>query len=182
MDYVTLVYKNVTDNGAAIIRRFYSFTPKEKVVETTTVKTPLLQKCAHKGLRSLLGREAYWVAAAGVFGALGVAMGAYGEHGLSKHFVNGLKQFTMLGLPPDFPAQRKKVFDVANKYQMFHSLAMLAVPLARRPHIVGSLLASGMIIFCGTCYIHALTGNEQIIRFTPIGGWTLILAWISFVF
>ncbi|RWS06766.1 DUF423 domain containing protein-like protein [Dinothrombium tinctorium] len=137
----------------------------EKLTEVKTCKTPLLQSDSRKRLRVMFVSETFWISIAGIFGALGVIIGAYGEH----------------GLPPDFPAQRKKVFDVANRYQMLHSLALLAVPLAGRPNIVGTLLSVGMIIFCGTCYFHALTGNEHIIRYTPIGGTTLIVGWLSFV-
>ena len=40
---------------------------------------------------------------------------------------------------------------------------------------------SGMSLFCGTCYYHALTGDKQFRQFTPYGGMLLIFAWLSLV-
>jgi len=87
------------------------------------------------------------------------------------------------GLYPrkDVPDELKAVFETANKYHFIHSLALLGVPLTRRPLIVGSLLVTGMALFCGTCYAHALTGDKDIIRLTPYGGMTLILAWLAMI-
>ncbi|CAL1272272.1 unnamed protein product [Larinioides sclopetarius] len=105
---------------------------------------------------------------AGVSGAAAVAMGAYGSHGFYPK--------------PDVPAELKDVFKTGNYYHFLHTLALLAVPLTKRPYLVGSLLTTGMLIFCGTCYAYALTGNKSIIRFTPYGGSLLIIAWLSMVF
>ncbi|RWS27045.1 hypothetical protein B4U80_08401 [Leptotrombidium deliense] len=162
MDYITSATKAVTATGYNVVELMTGYLPKRKVEEKVVAKSV---ECVHKGLGILMGPERHWLKVAGICGALGVALGAYGEHGLK----------------PDFPASRKKVFDVANKYHMIHSLALLAVPLSRRPNVVGGLFATGMLVFCGTCYIHALTGNEAIIRFTPYGGMTIMLAWLSFL-
>ncbi|GFT16927.1 transmembrane protein 256 homolog [Nephila pilipes] len=105
---------------------------------------------------------------AGVSGAAAVAMGAYGSHGFYPK--------------PDVPSELKEVFKTANYYHFLHTLALLAVPLTRRPYIVGSLLTTGMFIFCGTCYAYALTGNKSLITYTPYGGSLLIIAWLSMVF
>ncbi|XP_055946812.1 transmembrane protein 256 homolog [Argiope bruennichi] len=105
---------------------------------------------------------------AGVSGAAAVAMGAYGSHGFYPK--------------ADVPAELKDVFKTANYYHFLHTLALLAVPLTKRPNLVGSLLTTGMLIFCGTCYAYALTGNKSLIRFTPYGGSLLIIAWLSMVF
>ena len=40
-------------------------------------------------------------------------------------------------------------------------------------------MVSGMLVFCGTCYVYSLTHNKEIIRYTPFGGLTLILAWLA---
>ena len=39
----------------------------------------------------------------------------------------------------DVPPEYKSVYETANKYHFFHSLALLAVPLTRRPLIVSNL-------------------------------------------
>jgi len=44
---------------------------------------------------------------------------------------------------------------------------------------VGTLMSAGMLLFCGSCYYHALTGSTVIRRITPYGGMLLIAAWAS---
>ena len=92
----------------------------------------------------------------------------------------------------------KRVYDTANFYHFVHSLALFAVPLARRPALVsftksglltpshynfrlqsGTLMIGGMSIFCGTIYYHALTEDKQYRKITPYGGVLLICAWLS---
>merc|ERR1719167_1291290 len=107
-----------------------------------------------------------FVRLAGVSGVLAVALGAYGAH--------------VLGVDPE-KAKLRATFDTANKYHLIHSAALLAVPLARLPRLSGSLLLSGMVIFSGTTYYHALTGDTNIRKYTPYGGMLLIVAWLSFV-
>ncbi|XP_054712201.1 LOW QUALITY PROTEIN: transmembrane protein 256 homolog [Uloborus diversus] len=104
---------------------------------------------------------------AGLSGTAAVTMGAYGSHGFYPR--------------TDVPSELKDVYRTANYYHFLHTLALLAVPLTRRPLLVGTLLTTGMSIFCGTCYAYALTGNKSIVRITPYGGTLLIIAWLSMI-
>jgi len=115
-------------------------------------------------------RVSPWIQVAGLFGASAVVMGAFGAHGFYPR--------------KDVKEEMKAVFETANKYHFIHSLALLGVPLTRRPTVVGSLIIVGMTVFCGTCYAHALTNgrDERIIYITPYGGMTLIAAWLAMVF
>ena len=76
----------------------------------------------------------------------------------------------------------KKVYDTANFYHFLHTLALLGVPLSKRPYLTGSLMVCGMTIFCGTIYYHALTEEKMFRRYTPYGGMMLIAAWLSMMF
>lgn len=97
---------------------------------------------------------------------------------------------------------QREVFETANRYHFIHTLALLAVPLTNRPNVVcasykrtsiqtliifdliykvGSLLLLGTIVFSGTCYVHGVTGNTEIIKYTPYGGMALIAAWLSMI-
>uniref|UniRef100_A0A914RK75 Uncharacterized protein n=1 Tax=Parascaris equorum TaxID=6256 RepID=A0A914RK75_PAREQ len=38
----------------------------------------------------------------------------------------------------------------------------------------------GMTIFCGNCYYYGLTGDRTFVRSTPVGGSTIIVAWLTF--
>ncbi|XP_064455155.1 transmembrane protein 256 homolog [Ornithodoros turicata] len=106
-----------------------------------------------------------FVRIAGFSGAAAVALGAYGAHVLFKR--------------DDIPEERKEAYDIANHYHLLHTLALLCVPLTRRPKVVGALLTTGMALFCGSCYAYGLTGYPAVKNVAPYGGSVLILAWLS---
>jgi len=103
---------------------------------------------------------------AGFSGAAAIALGAYGAHVL-----NVAKE--------GVTEEQRKAFEVANRYHLIHSVALLGVGLARRPRLSGLLMVAGMVGFCGTTYYHAFTGDKQFRRLTPYGGMLLIAAWLS---
>jgi len=105
---------------------------------------------------------------AGLSGAAAIGLGAYGAHVLAAS-KEGVTE------------EQKKAFDVANRYHMVHSVALLGVPMVRLPRLTGGLMVGGMVVFCGTTYYHALTGDKQYRRFTPFGGILLIVAWLSMI-
>ncbi|GAB6025610.1 hypothetical protein CHUAL_011337 [Chamberlinius hualienensis] len=123
--------------------------------------------CTHHFKRWGSGGGSTFVRVAGVSGALAVALGAYGAHVFNNKPV---------------PEELKKVYDTGNHYHLIHSLALMAVPATRRPAITGSLFVLGMLLFCGSCYVHALTEYKPIRQVTPYGGMLLICGWISMLF
>ncbi|CAG2108410.1 unnamed protein product [Medioppia subpectinata] len=132
--------------------------PLSKPLVSTTRAMRLSEMATRREVLALL-QASHWTRMAAIFGASAVAMGAYGAHDMADEY--------------------KTAYETANKYHFFHSLALLAVPLTRRPLIVGTLMTIGMCVFCGTCYTYSLTQNKEVIRYTPFGGLTLILAWLS---
>ena len=103
---------------------------------------------------------------AGLSGAAAVALGAYGAHVLAVA-KEGVTE------------EQRKAFEVANRYHLIHSVALLGVALTRRPGLTGALMLGGMVTFCGTTYYHAFTGDKQYRQLTPYGGMMLIAAWLS---
>jgi len=102
---------------------------------------------------------------AGLSGAAAVALGAYGAHKLKAN--------------PQASPELVQVFETANRYHFLHSLALLGAPLCRRPALVTALLSSGILVFSGTCYYYALTGEQSVRKFTPYGGMLLIAGWLA---
>lgn len=100
-------------------------------------------------------------------GATAVILGAYGAHK------------SQWPEPKDPKRDPKSIFEVANRYHFYNSLALMAVPLVKRPWLTGSLMVTGIILFSGTCYYSALTGDSKFNRLAPLGGTSLILAWVS---
>ncbi|GCB77120.1 hypothetical protein scyTo_0019243 [Scyliorhinus torazame] len=101
---------------------------------------------------------------AGLSGALAVGLGAYGAHGFRRS---------------DRDEYLKELFETANKYHFLHSLALLGVPHCRKPLLAGSLLTSGMVMFCGALYYQAVTGDPVFTRAAPFGGTMLIVGWAA---
>eukprot|EP00884_Botryococcus_braunii_P018208 jgi/Botrbrau1/5070/Bobra.37_1s0034.1 len=104
-----------------------------------------------------------WRIFAGVSGAAAVALGAYGAHGFRPK-------------DPYFT----EVFDRGNKYHLIHSMLLAVAPLAGKPRLVGSLAATGIVLFSGSCYYAALTEDRSNAKLAPFGGFALIGAWLAF--
>jgi len=104
-----------------------------------------------------------------VSGFLGVGLGAFAAHGLKAR------------LAPDLLA----VFEVGVRYQMVHALALLAVGWActRWPGAAttasGWLFVAGTLVFSGSLYGLALSGERWLGAVTPLGGVALLAGWFS---
>ena len=80
-----------------------------------------------------------WVRLAGLSGAAAVALGAYGAHCELKLSVYSLQVFWisfLLAFRAEANPEMKKIYDTANFYHFVHTLALLAVPLTKRPKLV----------------------------------------------
>ncbi|XP_004527396.1 transmembrane protein 256 homolog [Ceratitis capitata] len=119
---------------------------------------------AMPSLWKLAGRNHNFVRLAGLSGASAVILGAIGSHALH---------------PAHEKDETKTIFETANRFHFFHSLALLGVPLARYPAVTGSLLLAGTILFSGTLYYRAFTGDKQFAQFAPYGGFCLIVGWLT---
>ena len=111
--------------------------------------------------------EKTFFALGAAFGLLGVALGAFGAHGLKGT------------LSPDMLAN----FETGVRYQMYHAVGLLAVAWAvtRWPGglttAAGWLFVVGILIFSGSLYILSVTGIRWLGAVTPIGGVALIAGW-----
>lgn len=107
-----------------------------------------------------------WVVLAGLNGLVAVGFGAYAAHGLAGDPV-------LQGL-----AER------ASQYQLLHALALLAADrLAadgrRLAHVAAALFVAGLLLFCGSLYVRALTGAPlPLPMVTPAGGMSFMAGWL----
>ncbi len=107
---------------------------------------------------------------ASALGALSVMIGAFGAHALSA-----MLQAT----------NRTETFETAVKYQMYHTLALLAVGLllfkVEHPALQVAAWAFfiGILIFSGSLYTLCITGVTWLGAITPIGGTALIVGWAA---
>merc|ERR1719318_938165 len=107
---------------------------------TRTVASSVNQQESISNLSGLVMRGSVFTRLAGISGAAAIALGAYGAHSL------GPKAKTT--------EEQKKAFEVANRYHLIHSVALLGVPLAAHPKLTGVLMVAGCLLFSGTCYYH----------------------------
>jgi uncharacterized membrane protein YgdD (TMEM256/DUF423 family) len=110
---------------------------------------------------------------AAILGFLGVALGAFGAHGLRSR------------LSPEMLA----VFETAVRYQMYHVFALLIVSTAighlgnaRLLVMAGWFFIAGTLIFSGSLYALAVTGTSALGAITPFGGLALLIGWACLAF
>lgn len=102
--------------------------------------------------------------AGAVLGGLGVALGAFGAHGLRS-----ILDSAALGW-----------WQTAVQYQMWHALLLVALGLSPlRARLAGWLFVAGILFFSGSLYAMALTGIRALGMVTPVGGLLLILGWAA---
>lgn len=103
---------------------------------------------------------------AAVYGLLAVALGAFGAHALKAKLS---------------AAGTLEVWKTAVDYQMWHSLAILAVCALKIENnctrITLSCFSAGVFVFSGSLYALALGGPRWLGPITPIGGTLLIIGW-----
>lgn len=115
----------------------------------------------------------------GLLGAIAVALGALGAHFLKGKLSTGL-------ITPD----QLTGFDTAVKYQMYHTLAMLALVLlsknsthkfinwAYNCFLIGIVMFSGSLYFLCTRNLFGADWLKVLGPITPIGGLFFIAGWI----
>lgn len=119
----------------------------------------------------------------GFLGAIAVALGALGAHALKGQLQTGL-------ITPDL----LNGFDTAVKYQMYHTLAMLAVVLLKTKYdskflswaytlfFWGIILFSGSLYFLCTRNLYGADWLKFLGPITPIGGLLFVGGWLSLAF
>ena len=97
---------------------------------------------------------------AGVLGFIGVALGAFGAHGLKNILAAN---------------DTASIWQTAVLYHLLHAVAALWAA-ERRPSAVW-LWTAGVTIFSGSLYILAVTNIRWLGAVTPVGGLLLLAGW-----
>ena len=107
-----------------------------------------------------------------IFGFIGVAIGAFGAHGLADTLeTNG----------------RTDTFQTASEYQMYHALAILMVGWLstqvnhKLVQWAGYFFTAGVLIFSGSLYVLAIFDLGFMGAIAPIGGTSLLAGWACLV-
>jgi len=106
---------------------------------------------------------------ASVSGALSVAIGAFGAHGM-RTFLEANNRFD--------------TFETAVRYQFYHTFLLLIIGLlmtqfqTKTMEWAGWFCFAGILIFSGSLYILCATGVKWLGAITPIGGLMFIVSWV----
>jgi uncharacterized membrane protein YgdD (TMEM256/DUF423 family) len=111
-----------------------------------------------------------WTATGAWALALAVMIGAFGAHGLRGR----LDAYSM------------DVYERAVLYHFVHALGILITGALAASGVVtrlsanwaGGLLLAGVVLFSGSLYVLAVTGNRVLGAITPFGGVSFIAGWI----
>jgi uncharacterized membrane protein YgdD (TMEM256/DUF423 family) len=114
---------------------------------------------------------------AGLSGAIAVGIGAMGAHTLPK-------QLEMRGFAPEVIAKKLDQCELGVRYQMFHTLAVVAIALSGRCGRSKMMLAATILFLVGSLFfsggLYSIVFADQILHWAivPLGGTTLILGWL----
>src|SRR6185312_11397637 len=102
--------------------------------------------------------------AGALLAATGVALGAFGAHGLKDMLSPETLGWWQTGV----------------QYQMWHAIGLVAIGAARLPgsRVAVWLLTLGTLIFAGSLYVMALTQLRWLGMVTPWGGGLMIGGWL----
>jgi uncharacterized membrane protein YgdD (TMEM256/DUF423 family) len=111
-----------------------------------------------------------WTAIASVALALAVSLGAFGAHALRGKL----------------DAYSLDVYQKAVFYHFIHALGMLIVSVMPKLGVITqsagawtcALLATGILLFSGSLYLLAVSGQRILGAVTPLGGVAFIAAWV----
>jgi uncharacterized membrane protein YgdD (TMEM256/DUF423 family) len=113
-----------------------------------------------------------FLAAGGLAALAAVVLGAFGAHALKSRL----------------SAEMLAVWHTGVEYHVYHALGLLAVGLAatQLPESAllkwsGWLMLAGIVLFSGSLYALALSGERWLGAITPIGGLGFLAAWVLFV-
>lgn len=103
----------------------------------------------------------------GVVGALlmatGVAIGAFGAHGLEG----------------TVSPERMDTFETGARYHLIHGVGVLAIAALGRGRSFGWWIAGGAVVFSGSLYLLVLTDTPWLGAVAPIGGAAMIGGWLG---
>jgi len=105
-----------------------------------------------------------WWRAAGGFGFLAVALGAFGAHALR-----------------DIVApEAMSTWHTASQYHLAHALALgLVAAHPRQPRVAGIAFSIGIVLFSGSLYLLTVTGVRWLGAITPLGGVAFLTGWLA---
>jgi len=104
-----------------------------------------------------------WIFIAAVMGFLGVALGAFGAHGLQKYLS-----------PENLETYRTGIL-----YHLIHSVVLLSIGFYNNVKFykAAAFIFAGIILFSFSLYFYSVTGIRFLAFITPFGGLSFLIGW-----
>lgn len=112
--------------------------------------------------------------AGAVLGGVGVALGAFGAHGLAERLAEWGRGDV---------AARLDWFDTAVRYQLIHAVALVAIANlpGRAAKVAAAAFCAGVLVFSGSLY--AMTVGplawKKLGMIVPVGGVAFLIGWTA---
>lgn len=109
-----------------------------------------------------------WISISAITGFLGVALGAFGAHALRGKVPENLLSAYQTGV----------------QYHLVHAAVLVALALYGKATsssvgLPATLLLAGVVLFSGSLYAMALTGQSRLGMITPLGGLCFLAGWVA---
>ena len=110
-----------------------------------------------------------FISASAILGLIGVALGAFGAHGLKEK------------LSTDMMA----IYQTGSDYHLIHAVALFGIGILARQldttaiKVAGIAMIFGIFVFSGTLYALAISGMRILGAITPIGGVGFMVGWAA---
>ena len=108
-----------------------------------------------------------WIITGGIFGFMGVAIGAFGAHGLKDYLTTEMIEIYKTGV----------------LYQLIHSVVILVIGFAgaEKFYLPAVFFTAGIILFSFSLYLYSVTYTTVFAIITPFGGVCFLIGWLMIV-
>ena len=123
----------------------------------------------------------HWIKIAGICGAAGVIIGAFGAHSFEKlPMVQGFSNSEL--------ETARQWLETGVRYHFYHTAAILGFGIVKMinpkisSNVAGYGFLFGIVVFSGTLYVMSLTNIRMLGMVVPIGGLSFIAGWIALAY
>ena len=100
---------------------------------------------------------------AGLFGFVGVTLGAFGGHALKE----------------TISPEMLEIYKIGIQYHLIHAVVLLAIALSGKEFLQKSFMffTVGIFLFSFSLYAYAISGIKFLVFITPLGGTCFLIGW-----